>query len=84
MTRTEIRTETTPEARPLFILVRRHQGLVALGLMLIAASAMALDFFRSDLLGPHLIGLRLIYAGIALLTITYIWIVSTQDAERAA
>ena len=54
------------------------------GLLLLAALALALDYFRSDLLGPHLIGLRLIYAVIALLTIMYIWIVSIQDAERSA
>ncbi|CAM3319250.1 hypothetical protein DESA109040_07915 [Deinococcus saxicola] len=69
---------------PLFAFVRRHQGFVALGLMLLVALTLALDYFRSDLLGPHLIGLRLIYAGIALLTITYIWIVSIQDSGRVA
>ena len=59
--------------------IRQHQGLVSLALMLLTASALVLDYFRSDLLGPHLIGLRVIYAGITLLTIGYIWIVSSQD-----
>ena len=59
--------------------IRHHQGLVSLALMLLTASALVLDYFRSDLLGPHLIGLRVIYAGITLLTIGYIWIVSSQD-----
>ena len=77
-------TELARSVPPLFTFVRRHQGLVGTGLMLLAALALALDYFRSDLLGPHLIGLRLIYAVIALLTITYIWIVSIQDAERSA
>lgn len=69
-------------ARPLAALVRRHKGLVALGLMLLVAGALALDHFRSDLLGPHLIGLRVIYAVIALLTIGYIWAVSIQDSGK--
>ncbi|WP_161881758.1 hypothetical protein [Deinococcus alpinitundrae] len=77
----------TELARPVPLLsafVRRHQGLVGTGLLLLVALALALDHFRSDLLGPHLIGLRLIYAVIALLTITYISIVSIQDAGRTA
>ena len=63
----------------LVIFIRHNQGLVSLALMLLTASALVLDYFRSDLLGPHLIGLRVIYAGITLLTIGYIWIVSSQD-----
>lgn len=77
-------TELARPVPPLFAFVRRHQGVVSLGLMLLVASALALDYFRSDLLGPHLIGLRLIYAVIALLTITYIWIVSIRDAGHSA
>ncbi|TSA87986.1 hypothetical protein FNU79_01720 [Deinococcus detaillensis] len=76
-------TKPAPAVRPLFIFVRRHQGFVALGLVLLVASALALDYFRSDLLGPHLIGLRLIYAVITLLTVTYIWIVSIWDGGAA-
>ena len=77
-------TELTRPVPLLFAFVRRHQGLVGTGLLLLVALALALDHFRSDLLGPHLIGLRLIYAVIALLTITYIWIVSIQDTGRTA
>ncbi len=65
--------------RSVFALIRRHQGLAALGLMLLVASALALDHFHAALLGPHLIGLRLIYAGIALLAIGYVWIVGGED-----
>ncbi|GAA4000440.1 hypothetical protein GCM10022631_09120 [Deinococcus rubellus] len=77
-------TQPAQPVSPLFAFVRRHQGLVGTGLMLLVALALSLDYFHSDLLGPHLIGLRLIYAVIALLTITYIWIVSIQDAKRTA
>ncbi|WP_309573202.1 hypothetical protein [Deinococcus sp.] len=78
-------TQTTPPVtpvRPIFTLIRRHQNLAALALMVLVASALALDYFHGDLLGPHLIGLRLIYAGITLLTIGYVWIVSGQDAPK--
>lgn len=76
-------TQATRPVRSLSAFVRRYQGLVSLTLLLLVASALAFDYFRSDLLGPHLIGLRLIYTGIALLTIGYIWIVSGQDADNA-
>jgi hypothetical protein len=67
--------------RSVCAVIRRHQGLAALGLMLLVASALALDYFHGALLGPHLIGLRLIYAGIALLTIGYVWIVGSGDPD---
>ncbi|MCD0160373.1 MULTISPECIES: hypothetical protein [unclassified Deinococcus] len=72
-------TPSNVPTRRLVTFIRDHQGLVSLVLMLLTASALLLDYLRSDLLGPHLIGLRVIYAGIALLTIVYIWIVSHQD-----
>lgn len=76
-------TQVPSPVRPVITSVRRHQGAVALALMLLVASTLALDYFHSDLLGPHLIGLRVIYAAIALLTIGYVWIVSNQDADTA-
>ena len=66
---------------PFFTFVRNHQGVVGLGLMLLVASALALDYFRSDLLGPRLIGLRLIYAALAVLIVSYLWLLSTSPSE---
>ncbi|PNY79881.1 hypothetical protein CVO96_18255 [Deinococcus koreensis] len=59
------------------VAVRRWPGLVGALLMALVGAALALDFFRSDLLGPHLIGLRLIYAGLAVLIVGYLWLLST-------
>jgi len=62
-----------------YTFVRTHSTAFGFLLLLIAFGAMALDYFHSDLLGPRLLYLRLIYAVLALLVIGYVYIVSIMS-----
>lgn len=65
---------TSPSILTLAAFVRRYQAGAGMFLMALVAAALALDYFHSALLGPHLIGLRLIYAALAAIIVSYLWL----------
>lgn len=74
----------SPRVVHLAAFVRRHQGRVGALLMALVAAALVLDYFQSGLLGPHLIGLRLIYAALATVIIGYLWLLSAVPTTPRA
>ncbi len=71
----DVQAQASPK---FYTFVRKHRNALGLLLLLLAFGAMALDYFHSDLLGPRLLYLRFIYAGLALLVSGYVFIISTM------
>lgn len=71
-------TARVQESSKFYAFVRRYRNVLGLLLMLLVFGAMALDYFHSAQLGPRLLYLRFVYAGLALLISGYVFIVSTM------
>lgn len=56
--------------------VRRRAGPLGAALVGLTFAVLALDHLYSDLWGPHLLGLRLLYAALATLVVAYLWLLS--------
>jgi multisubunit Na+/H+ antiporter MnhE subunit len=62
--------------------VERYRHGLAWLLSGLVFSALALDYFASELLGPRLLWLRLIYMAIMLLIVVYLSVLSTTSRQQ--